>query len=258
MGRIRAIVFKAIQTFSSSQVSPAFTCDTDACVLPGAKEYTKFSRTLFSGTEHPRCVLDFLPAGCMRRSLARLRQLFWIFVPTKGPFVVPGLSCFGFRCPDSLKPTSESCVAALKHVVEVGSEATEFGGLQVLPQFLLRKGLVTAAYQHADFTTNNTTSPLTRISVGSADMAESSPVAGGAASSEDYALLVQSLAEDGNPGGLTALGDLYFHGHEAGMSERRTESSFSYFLSLCIPPTLGLCVFPHSGKIQKPCVQRSV
>ncbi|ESS36086.1 Sel1 repeat-containing protein [Toxoplasma gondii VEG] len=109
------------------------------------------------------------------------------------------------------------CFAAVKHTLDVGSEAADKNALPVEPRFLLREHLVPAAFRH----TNATLASLSSIEVASADESHAGSSrrqasVGSSTASEEYALLVQSMARDGSPGGLAALGDLYFHGHEAG------------------------------------------
>ncbi|PFH38466.1 Sel1 repeat-containing protein [Besnoitia besnoiti] len=112
-------------------------------------------------------------------------------------------------------PTSASggCFAALKHVLSVGSEATEQLSFSVTPRYLVRGGLVPSAYQYVPKSSESL--PLSKIDIASADE-DAGAAAETTTASEEYAHLVQSLAEDGSPAGLAALGDLFFHGHEAG------------------------------------------
>ncbi|CBZ53554.1 hypothetical protein NCLIV_033410 [Neospora caninum Liverpool] len=112
--------------------------------------------------------------------------------------------------------SSTGCFAALKHVLDVGRDATDASSGHVTPRYLLREHLVPSAYRHSS--TQNLSS-LSRVEIASADEGHAGSAGSDPATStasEEYALLVQSLADDGSPGGLAALGDLYFHGHEAG------------------------------------------
>ncbi|KEP67115.1 UNVERIFIED_CONTAM: Sel1 repeat-containing protein [Hammondia hammondi] len=144
-------------------------------------------------TDEPRIPIELLPF--------RPRKLIKAQMSTER---LPGDSTVG-------------CFSAVKHVLDIGSEAADKSSLPVEPRFLLREHLVPAAFRHS----NETLASLSSIEVASADESHAGSSrrhssVGSSTASEEYALLVQSMAQDGSPGGLAALGDLYFHGHEAG------------------------------------------
>eukprot|EP00922_Rhytidocystis_sp_ex-Travisia-forbesii_P050316 GHVS01074813.1.p1 GENE.GHVS01074813.1~~GHVS01074813.1.p1 ORF type:complete len:1479 (+),score=177.80 GHVS01074813.1:613-4437(+) len=83
--------------------------------------------------------------------------------------------------------TASNCMASLPPLVEVASKAMNHDG-----------GLIRYGYMHRN---DKIKEHLTK----------------------DYAEFVVNLADEGAPEGMTALGELYYHGHEAGGIERNVE-----------------------------------